>query len=332
MNILVTGGTGFLGKKTAYRLKELGHNVSIIGRNEIVGKKMESEGIAFIKCDLSDRTSVLNSCENMDYVFHCGAFSSPWGKYEDFYSSNVTGTKNVIEGCFTHKIKRLIHVSTPSIYFQFDERLDVKEDSSLPKHFVNHYAHTKYLAEIEIDKAFEKGLPVITIRPRAIFGPEDNAIIPRLIKVNHEKFIPLIKNGEVVIDLTYVENVVDALLLCMESPENTLGQKYNITNDERVRLFDILTILFKEIEQPFKYRKINYSFAFQLARFLEWFSNTFRNGKEPLLTQYTVSVLSNSQTLCIEKAKNELGYIPRFTVQDGINEFVKWWKGEAEHD
>ena len=130
-----------------------------------------------------DRERVLQVCKDKDYIFHSGALSSPWGKYEDFYNANVLGTKHIIEGSQKYGIKRLIHVSTPSIYFYYDERQNVVENAKLPDTFVNHYATTKYMAEQAIDQAFTQGLPVITIRPRALFGPGDNAILPRLIKV-----------------------------------------------------------------------------------------------------------------------------------------------------
>lgn len=330
MKMLVTGGTGFLGKTLAIRLKKLGHEVYAMGRNEKAGAGLEQAGIHFMKVDFSDEEAVITACKNMDYVFHCGALSSPWGVYQDFYTANVLGTLHVIKGCKKHGIKRLIYVSTPSIYFQFDDRLNVKEDAPLPEAFVNYYAETKYLAEKEIDKAFIDGLPVITIRPRAIFGPEDGAIIPRLIKVNQEKFIPLINGGEALLDLTYVENVVDALLLCMNSPSATLGQKYNITNGEQVRLKDILEAVFQKLDMSFHFKKVPYGVAFQLAGFLEWVSRNFQKGKEPILTKYTVSVISKTQTLNIEKARNELGYQPRVSVSEGIDYFANWWK-EKKH-
>lgn len=326
MKVLVTGGTGFLGRKLANRLKDLENHVTVIGRNQNIGNELERNGIQFYQCDLTNRTQIIESCKGMDYVFHCGALSSPWGKYQDFFDANVLGTMNIIEGSKIHQVKRFIHVSTPSIYFTFDERIDVKENDPLPKQFANHYAYTKFLAEKVVDEAWNEGLPVITIRPRALFGPEDTTIIPRLIKVNREKFIPFIDKGEILLDLTYVENVVDALLLCMNSGQHTLGQKYNITNGETVRLKDVLNLVFKRIHEPLKTKRVNYQWMFQLAKLLEWLSVTFQNGKEPLLTRYTVSVIGKSQTLNIEKAKKELGYVPKISMEEGIIEFAKWWE------
>jgi nucleoside-diphosphate-sugar epimerase len=331
MNMLVTGGTGFLGKALARRLVKEGHHITIIGRNEQVGRQLEAEGMTFVQADLSDQEAMIKACQQKDYVFHCGALSSPWGKYYDFYQTNVSGTKNIIAGCKEHHVKRLIHVSTPSIYAYYSNRENITEDSSLPKRLINHYAQTKYLAEQEIDQAYENGLPVITIRPRAIFGPGDNAIIPRLIEANDKIGVPIINDGRALIDFTYIDNVVDALLLCMNSPEHTLGQKYNITNGHPMLLRDILEKLFKSLYINWNKRKVNYHFLFLLASCMELFYKTFMLKKEPVLTKYTVSVLSHTQTLNIDAAKNDLGYEPRVSIDEGIQEFSKWWK-EQEHD
>ncbi len=330
--MFVTGGTGFLGKALARRFLQLGHDVTVLGRNKEIGSKLEREGIRFVAGDLEDAKLMEELIENQDYVFHCGALSSPWGKFQRFYQANVIGTKNVIAGCERHQVRRLIHVSTPSLYFYHNNRLDVKEGDSLPQKFINHYAHTKYLAEIEIDRAFSRGLPVITIRPRAIFGPEDTTIIPRLIEVNKKRFIPLVDGGRARIDLTYVENVVDALLLCMESPEHTIGKKYNITNGENVVFRDVLQQLFTYMDAPMKTKEISFKKAMKLAGLFEWVSTYLLLGKEPLLTKYTVSVLGNSQTLDIEAAKCDLGYTPKVGIEEGIATFVEWWKKNDEEN
>jgi len=329
MKVLVTGATGFLGMKVANRLALMGYKVTGTGRNEKIGDSLSKKDIRFVNCALENRDHMLALCQNQDYVIHCGAFSSPWGKYKDFYQANVVGTKNVIDGCIKWKVKRLIHVSTPSVYFYYDERLDVKEDDVLPSKFVNHYAKTKYLAELEIDKAFQQGLATITIRPRALFGPGDQAIFPRLIKVCEKGIFPKIGSGNVEIDMTYIDNVVDALLLCLSSGHSTLGQKYNITNDERVNLYSMIESVMEKLGKSFSYRKISYQKAFFLATAMEYVSTYLLGGKEPLLTRYTVSVLSQSQTLSIEKARKELGYEPVISIEQGTKEFIEWWKNHA---
>ena len=326
MKVLVTGATGFLGLKVAKRLALLGYEVTGTGRNDKVGNSLIKNGICFVNCALENKDQMIDLCKDQDYVIHCGALSSPWGKYKTFYEANVLGTKNVIDGCLKWNVKRLVHVSTPSIYFYYDERLDVREEDVLPEKFVNHYAKTKYLAELEVDKAFQKGLATITIRPRALFGPGDQAIFPRLIRVCEKGMFPKIGSGHVEIDMTYIENTVDALLLCLTSSEKTFGHKYNITNGERVNLYHMIEHVMENLEKSFSYKNISYKKAFNIATALEYMSRFLLGGKEPILTRYTVSVLSQSQTLSIEKARKELGYEPTISIEQGTKEFIEWWK------
>jgi nucleoside-diphosphate-sugar epimerase len=326
MKALVTGATGFLGGALARRLHRLGWQVTAQGRSAAALAELEREGINVVSANLDDGSSIRAACKDRDVVFHSGALSSPWGGYGDFHKANVVGTQNVIRGCGEHHVKRLVHVSTPSIYFRFKPRLNVKESDPLPEKPVNFYTGTKLLAEAEIDRAHADGLPVISIRPRAIFGARDTSILPRLIDALGKGRLRIIGDGRNIADLTYVENVVDALLLCAESPHNTLGKKYNITNGEPVILWDMVRKVANALDLPFPQKHIPYRTADAIAGILESIYRMLPNQPEPPLTRYSVSVLANSATLDISAAQRGLGYRPRISLEEGFQHFIYWWK------
>lgn len=326
MKALVTGATGFLGQYVVERLARLGFQVTATGRNQTIGQQLEENNISFIPADLRDKKTMIALCRNQELVFHCGALSSPWGKKQDFYQVNYLGTKHVIEGCQQHKVQRLIYVSSPSIYNQRKDQLGLNEQSPLPKKKINHYAQTKWLAEQAIDQAYNEGLAVITLRPRGIFGPKDPTIFPRLLNVYQRGAIPLFNEGTNIIDLTYVENVVDALILCITAPTGCLGKKYNITNDDPRSFMDLLQLLFTELQMPLKTKKIPFPIAYMVARLMETSYKLFAPAKEPPLTRYTISVIGMSQTFDISRAKKELGYQPKVGIEEGIKRFVSWWR------
>lgn len=333
--LLVTGATGFLGSHVVHYFKQKGYDVYAIGRNREHGAKLEQNGIRFLPIDFKDEQKMLEACRDMDYIVHAGALSSPWGTYEQFYEANVLGTKHIVNGAQTYGVKRVVHVSTPSIYFRFndDEGIDgqgVREDHPLPKTKVNFYAQTKWLAEQVVDEAFQQGLPVITIRPRAIFGEGDNALMPKLIAVNERIGVPLFNDGQNKMDITYVGNVVHAIELCLLTEDKHLGQKYNITNGETVKFKELLEYTFSHMAMPFKTLRLPYSVLFQLAGVLEWTHAKLLNYKEPTLTKYSVSVLAKTQTLNIDKARQELGYEPQVSVKEGIHRYVAWYKNEEK--
>lgn len=215
MKIIVTGATGFLGKKVAERLKREGHQPIAVGRNHTAGQQLINAGVPFIPTDLSNLSQTLrvfSDCGNVDAVIHCAALSSPWGKYADFYDANVKGTDHLIKACRLCTIQRFIHISTPSLYFNYESRLLIKESDALPSTMVNSYAATKKIAE---EIVLGSNVPSVILRPRGIFGPGDTALFPRLLRSLSR--LPLIEGGNAWMDITYVDNVVDAILLGLKA-------------------------------------------------------------------------------------------------------------------
>lgn len=325
MRYVVTGATGCLGLNLTRRLVQEGHEVIAIGRNKQLGHILTGMGATFHALDLHERARLATTVRRADVIFHCAAFSSPWGKYKDFYQANVVGTQHVI--AVTPPGRRLVHVSTPSIYFDFTEKHDIKENSILPVRPANHYIKTKLLAEALVDKAWQENkLNVITVRPRAIFGPYDRAILPRLLNAEKHGILPIVGTGDNVIDITYVDNVVDSLILAAQAKEQFCGKKYNITNDEPRSLISILSALYAALQRPLNVKCVPYSLAKSMAYILEKLHRLFLLKSEPRLTQYSAAVLALGQTLNIEAAKNDLGYRPKITLDEGMQLFAQWYQ------
>src|SRR5690349_14241239 len=110
MQIVVTGGSGFLGAQLAQALLAVGHDVRVLGRDFSHAESIIAAGAIPIVADLRDADAVIDACKGMDAVFHVGALSAPWGRTQDFYAINVDGTAAVIEGCKRHQVRRLIYV------------------------------------------------------------------------------------------------------------------------------------------------------------------------------------------------------------------------------
>ena len=321
--VLVTGATGFLGKYLIEELLNNDYEVVAQGRKEnVLSDIKEKYNAQILKCSLDE---IKNVELKVDYVIHAAALSTVWGKWEDFYNSNVVGTENVIDFCKKNNVKRLVYVSSPSIYSAKCDRLNIKEEDFDKNNQLNFYIKSKILAENLINSIEDDKLEKVIIRPRGLFGIGDTSIIPRLIKANRKIGIPLFNDGKNIVDITCVENVALALRLAIES-ENAVGRTYNITNGEPREFKNILEELFEQINEPPKYLKINLNLMYGVSSVIEFIYKLFHIYKEPMITKYNICTLGYSQTLNIEKAKKDLNYIPNMILSEGIKKYAENYK------
>lgn len=326
MRALVTGGTGFLGSRLARRLLTEGWIVTAVGRDGAKGAALARSGAVFASADLRDAEGITRLCAGQDVVFHCGGLSAAWGSYEAFYDHNTRGTENVVAGCLRHGVARLVHVSTPSVCFGLQHRLHVSEQEPLPARPASAYAATKLLAELAVKRGCGAGLSAVTIRPRAIFGPGDPSLVPKLLAANGGRGIPMIDDGRALIDLTFVDNVVDALLLCARHGRS--GTVYHITNGEPMPFRLAVDKLFGKLGVPVKTKRLMFPAAYAAAWAMELTARLFPGAGEPQLTRATAGMIGRSQTLDIRAARTELGYSPLIGVEEGMDAYASWWKAE----
>lgn len=319
MRILVTGATGFLGRYLVPTLVESGHQVIAFGRNETIGKALEGEQVKFIKGDFTTYGVIHQAMKGVEAVAHCGALSTVWGNWESFYQVNVVGTENVLKACQANNVSRLVYLSSPSIYTGKEDRLNILENQVDTTNQLNHYIKSKIMAEALIKDYAH--VDSVILRPRGLFGVGDTSIIPRLIKVNRKIGLPLFNQGANLVDMTCVENVAHAVTLSLSCQQG--GGTYNITNGEPMPFKAILEQLFEQIGETPRYRSVSVGAAYGLASFLEGAHRLCRSEKEPIITRYTIATLAFSQTLAIDKAKEELGYQPIMSIEEGIRQYGK---------
>ena len=190
----------------------------------------------------------------------------------------------------------------------------------------NEYARTKAEAEriVAADAAFES----VILRPRALFGPWDATLVPRLLRVLERGGFPLIRGGRALLDLTYVENAVDSIVLALTAPLPKRAVTYNVSNGEPIAveaLLEKISAIFAIAVRP---RRLPWPLVDALARVLEAWGTV--SGREPPLTRYSAGVLAFSQTLDIGAISRDLGYAPRIGLDDGMRRYAEWMKARAE--
>jgi len=320
--VLVTGATGFLGKHLVAALLERGTAVRALGRKTDVGLELSRMGADFLPVDLRDGPGMLEACRGINAVVHSGALSSAWGQFKNFYDINVSGTENVIAGCRAHGVSRLIYISSPSVMSKHEPQFGLCEADPLPETFVSMYSETKAMAERRVQAAQSGGLATVVIRPKAIYGPGDQALFPRIVEGLAKGRLPILGDGGTVTNITHVQDVVHAILLALES-ETAVGNTYLVTGGEEVNLWEVISLVADRLGYARPSRTIPMSRALKIGAILEGLWRLFRLRGEPPLTRYKASVLGFSQTYDISAAKRDLGYSPEIRWQEGIDQFLE---------
>ena len=326
-NILVTGATGFLGKYLVQQLLKKGYNVYALGRNKKAGEALTELGAVFCPGDFTKKSECSDYFRNIDCVIHAGALSTVWGKWEDFFRINVEGTNNICELCTENNVRRIVYVSSPSIYSGKAHRFSIKEDEFDENNDLNYYIKSKILAEDVINEYHKMGLYTVIIRPRGLFGIGDTSLIPRILEANKKSGIPLFNGGENYVDITCVENVAHACILAAET-DGIDNEVFNITNGEPMKFRTILEKFLAAIGEKPRYLRLPFGLVYRISCGLE---NKWRKKDkpgEPPLTRYTVCTLAFSQTLDITKAREKLGYKPIKTISEGIEDYGRYQKGQ----
>jgi 2-alkyl-3-oxoalkanoate reductase len=330
--ILITGASGFVGGRLLKDFTRRFPTAQVIGTGRRKERQAEfaALGCQFVPGDLEKIADCERLMEGVDLLIHCAGLSSPWGSYQQFYNANVKPTQQLLEAGKAGNLQRLVLISTPSVYFNFKDRYQVKESDPLPDPMVNQYAYTKLEAEKMVLAANGPDLKTIAIRPRAIIGAEDTVIFPRVLRAYHEGKLQIIGNGQNKVDLTCVTNVIEAVACCIKAEGEALGKPYNISDGEPVSLWGTINELLQSLGlEPVK-KKVPLALAMGIAGLNERFNRWFRPDQEPALVRYSIGILARNFSMDISQARNLLGYQPVQSTQQGVEEFVKWYRGQLK--
>lgn len=323
LNILVTGGAGFLGKAIVKRLVQRDYSVTSYSRGYY--PELEKMGVRQIQGDLSDTKSVLDACKGMDGIFHVAAKAGVWGPYEEYYATNVKGTVNIIKACFTHNIGRLIYTSSPSVVFNGSDVENGNESLPYPESFHAYYPETKAMAEKLVTEASKKGLKTISLRPHLIWGPEDNHLVPRIL-ARAERLARVGKENKLV-DTIYVDNAALAHILAfdrLEENPDLSGKIYFISQDEPVPLWNMVNAILAAGGKKPVTRVAPASVVKAAGIMLESLYGFFKIQKEPPMTRFVAEELATAHWFDISGAKKDLGYFPEISTSEGLKKLQDW--------
>ena len=326
MTVLITGASGFLGGALATALVQRNKNVRVFARKTSNLAHLKDLPVEIAYGSLEDKASVIPAFTGIEIVYHCAALSNDWGRWEEFYKTNVLGVQNLLTAAKgTEEFKRFVHISTSDVYGYPDKACDESypiTDIGLP------YNRSKGLGEKAVWDCYkETGLPITVIRPVTIYGPRSKDIVAEIAELLRKKQMVLINHGQSHAGLLYIDNAVEGIIKAATSP-NTIGGAYNLRDESNETWKQYVEALADGLHTQRPSIHLPAGLALSLARALEALYSILHIQSRPLLTRHAVYLMFRDQGYSIRKAKHDFGFQSKVTFAEGINRTVEWLKSK----
>jgi len=320
MKIFLTGGSGFVGGAVIKSLKS-DHEIVAMSRSEASDEKLIARGARSIRCDLESVAA--DSLEGCDAVIHCAAHLEEWGPLERYDTLNIEGTRRMLEAARKAGVKRFVHIGTEAALFYGQPMRDVDETYPLAFNSPFPYSRTKARAEQDVLDANDpsSGFETFVIRPRLVWGPDDETILPAIegrVKAGAFKWVD---HGKAETSSTHIDNLVHGIQLALT--KGASGNAYFVLDDRTVTFREFFTRYLATVDITPDDKSIPGWFIRGLANITEpiW---RFANIKSPPpVTRLAAHLMSRECVLTDEKARRDLGYLPVMTVDRGFSELLE---------
>jgi nucleoside-diphosphate-sugar epimerase len=317
----VTGGSGFIGGALIRRLVADRWDVHALVRSEASAQKVTALGAHAIAGDLADLPSMAVGAQYCEVAFHCAAHLGDWGTREEFERGNVQGTRNALAAAHQAGLRRFVHVGTEAVLLAGQPLVEVDERAPLRFDSPALYSSTKARAEEAVIEANHNGLETVVVRPRFVWGRGDTTLLPLLTDSVRSGRFAWIGGGHHRTSTTHIENTVHGLMLAAR--RGAPAGVYFVTDGEPVVFRDFITRLLatQGIDAPT--RSVPTSVARAVAATSEAAWRLLPLPGRPPLTRLTVWVSGLETTIDITRAREELGYAPVKTIDQGLAEMSR---------
>ena len=258
-------------------------------------------------------------------LFHIAGVIHPERGVKQFYEVNVHGTKNIIDCAIAHGVKRVVYVSSNSPIGCNPHNMHVFDESSPYNPYMN-YGKSKKIAEEIVNRAGLQGkLETVIIRPPWFYGPDQPPRQTLFFKMIRDGNVPIVGDGENRRSMAYIDNICQGMLLC-ERVQEAAGKTYWIADERPYTMNEIVNtierLLEKEFNQRCSHKRLRLpSFVGDVAQCIDWCLQSVGLYNQKI---HVLSEMNKTIACSIAKAKQELGYDPKISLEEGMRRSLQW--------
>lgn len=323
MLYLVTGASGYIGGKLVQKMSERGLKTrAFVRKTSNIQKLSELKNVEFFSGDVTDLSSLEQAVKECQVVLHLAACVEDWGGYQKFYEVNYLGTKNILLASLKAKVERFVYLSSVGVLNLSGSGV-VREDHPYGN-FTSSYCRSKAEAEKLIIK-HSHSLPVVIIRPPAVYGPEDFLLAWKATSLARKNLLFVIDRGKGIFPYIYIDNLVEAILLAIQK-QQSIGEIFNVTDGTNISAGEFFNHFNHLVGKGDIRISLPYPVAWNLALLLDTFNKL--TGKPPLLSWTALEFLTLRCRFDISKVREKLGYEPSVSLEEGMERVKLWWEEE----
>ena len=317
----VTGGSGFTGSYLCKALKEKGYAVKALVRKNSNREKLKKWDVEFVEGDLSHPESIKGKIEDVDIVFHIAALYRQEGVSKNMFTKvNVEGTRVLLEESIGAGVKRFVHCSTVGVQGEIANP-PAAEDA--PYNPGDHYQVSKLEGEKLALSYFHDGkIDGVVVRPVGIYGPGDTRFL-KLFRHIYKGNFKMIGKGKALYHLTFVEDLVEGIILAGETP-GASGQIYTLGGNEYLPLTELVKLLAEILDKPVSKIHIPLWPVYAAAFLCEMVCRPL--GIEPPIYRRRLDCFTKDRAFDKKKKKKELNYAPKVPLKQGLTRTAEWYK------
>ena len=328
---LITGATGLLGSHIVEQLRKRGQPVRVLVRPTSDRSWLETQGVEFVEGDITDPASLERACRGCDVVYHAAAKVGDWGPWAEFQRITIDGTRNVCEAAIAAGVRRLLHISSVSVFGYYTKPQTIDETYPIGYRLYKwaYYSRSKIEAERIVWNYHQTGkIEVTVIRPAWIYGERDRATIGRLVAMIQKGKAKILGRGDNRLNVIYAGNIAEAAITAADLPE-TNGEIYNCSNDGVITQQEYFDLLAKALGAPPVKRRVPYRVAYFAGFVLECLGHLFRTKSPPFVTRYAVWLMGRRSYFSADKARRELNWQVTTTYDAGVPRTIRWYLQQA---